>query len=501
MRKIIHIILAALLPLCVSCHKEKQPETQDKLPPRVLSTSPVNGETGLEGPSVVVSVIFDKPVEVVSQEISKVSAGDAAVKSVRAYADTAKVALSGLVEGNTYTLRVPEGVFVSRSGVAAPEIAVTFSMVEPEFHYEYKPTSILVNANITPEAYVAYAYLKQISGRKMLLGSHNIRNTNAFMDFIYMKVKAVPAIVTYDFSHVYLSPTPQNHPISCDYSNISLIKEHWNKNGLVSFVWDWAVPATEADWHSAVENYRFDKYTSKASDTYFSVSHAIVSGTWENEFLMADLDEVASYLQILQENGIPVIWNPLHSAAGNYTEAEYWWGEEGPQVYKSLWRYVYNYLTNECHLNNLIWVWSTDYIEGCQQQMRQWYPGDDCVDIIGANVFAEDTSPQTDAFHAMVDMTEGKKMVTISECGNLPLPSSWIAAGNKWAYFQACVGYDNERNLSLPTDLWPLNTVQYWSQVVADPLVVLRDDMPDLKKSAKMYRSGSPIENIFKTNK
>ena len=58
------------------------------------------------------------------------------------------------------------------------------------------------------------------------------------------------------------------------------------------------------------------------------------------------LEKIAGYLKLLQEAGIPVIWRPLHEAAGNTytynTGAWFWWGADGAQAYKDLWIYVFS---------------------------------------------------------------------------------------------------------------------------------------------------------------
>ena len=41
----------------------------------------------------------------------------------------------------------------------------------------------------------------------------------------------------------------------------------------------------------------------------------------ENAIIKADLDKVANYLLLLQQANIPVIWRPLHEAAGTW----FWW--------------------------------------------------------------------------------------------------------------------------------------------------------------------------------
>ena len=69
---------------------------------------------------------------------------------------------------------------------------------------------------------------------------------------------------------------------------------------------------------------------------HFKASNALVEGTWENAIIKADLEELADYLLLLQNKNIPLIWRPLHEAAGNIYEynggtAWFWWGYDGAE--------------------------------------------------------------------------------------------------------------------------------------------------------------------------
>lgn len=93
------------------------------------------------------------------------------------------------------------------------------------------------------------------------------------------------------------------------------------------------------------------------------------------DLLMADIDAIAEQLLILKEAKVPVLFRPLHEASGGW----FWWGASGPEAYKELYRLLYDRLTNEYGLDNLIWVWNG--------QDAEWYPGDEYVDIIGEDIY------------------------------------------------------------------------------------------------------------------
>ena len=144
----------------------------------------------------------------------------------------------------------------------------------------------------------------------------------------------------------------------------------------------------------------------------FCISKALEEGTWEHEVLMADIEEIAKQLKKLKDADAPILWRPLHEAEG----AWFWWGAEGPEPCKKLYRLLYDQLTNVYGIDNLIWVW-TGYT---YPTSSEWYPGDDVVDIVGYDKYnAKDGLPNlssiSSTFYSLVQSTEGQKMVAMSE--------------------------------------------------------------------------------------
>lgn len=117
------------------------------------------------------------------------------------------------------------------------------------------------------------------------------------------------------------------------------------------------------------------------------------------DLLMKDIDAIAQQLLILQEAKVPVLWRPLHEAAGGW----FWWGASGPDAYKKLYILLYDKLTNDYGLNNLIWLWNG--------QDKDWYPGDAYVDIIGEDIYPGEKvyGSQINKYLDAVNYTTNKK--------------------------------------------------------------------------------------------
>mgnify|MGYP006365600587 FL=1 len=92
------------------------------------------------------------------------------------------------------------------------------------------------------------------------------------------------------------------------------------------------------------------------------------------------------------------------------------------------------------------------------------------------------TDAKTRQYQALVDLTKGKKLVTVSECGNIPDPAKCMDAGNKWSWFMVWCNSDSNGNIVLTPSAanFKLNTSDYWKKVISSPYVMNREDMPDL---------------------
>lgn len=214
-----------------------------------------------------------------------------------------------------------------------------------------------------------------------------------------------------------------------------------------------------------------------AKSDVFNAANVVVEGTWENQVATADVAKLAGYLKLLQDANIPVLFRPFHEAAGDYTWGDwFWWGNAGVDATKQLWSWLRNKLTNEYGLNNLIWVWTVQTSDEGKladiAKMRAAYPGDDQVDIVGADLYVDALSNQTEKFEAVYNMVGGKKMVVLAECGNLLDVEEAIADGALWGYF---MGWYEQADGAPAFVEWNKNGE--WSTVLNNPNVLNQGDL------------------------
>ncbi len=325
-----------------------------------------------------------------------------------------------------------------------------------------KVEKTLVNPNATDEAKSLMSFLVDIygknilSGQQELCGSHNYEG--AYKEFTYIKelTGEMPAVRGFDFMNYRAGG------LGWDDECAERVIDWYNeKGGIPTVCWHWFSPG---DIGKTGDGSFYTEYTS------FSISKALKPGTAENEALLADIDFMAQKLKQVQDAGVPILWRPLHEAEGGW----FWWGAEGPEACVELYRLLYDKLTNEYKLNNLIWVWTSyDY-----DTSPAWYPGDDVVDIVGYDKYnAKDGLPNGSAisstFYNLVQLTGGKKLVAMTENDTIPRVQNLIDEKAGWLYF--CPWYDwwimSEQN----------NPSEWVKEMYQSDYCITLDELPDLK--------------------
>lgn len=200
-------------------------------------------------------------------------------------------------------------------------------------------------------------------------------------------------------------------------------------------------------------------FTYVPGETTFSLTNAVTEGTWENDVVKQDLERVATYLKLLKDTDIPVLWRPLHEASGGW----FWWGTDA-ESFKKLWIMMFDYF-KEQGLDNLIWVWTS------QGDDDSWYPGDSYVDIIGRDLYGNTVASCEEEYQNL--RQKYGKMITLSECGALTnddgstteigsIADQW-AAGATWSWFMPWYKADYH------------TTQEWWKAVMNMDNVITRD--------------------------
>ena len=200
--------------------------------------------------------------------------------------------------------------------------------------------------------------------------------------------------------------------------------------------------------------------------TTFDLSIAMNNAQSEEyQLIIRDIDAIATQLKVLSDAKVPVLWRPLHEAEG----AWFWWGAKGAEPCVWLWKLMYDRITNHHGINNLIWVWTgTD-----SESALDWYPGDDYVDIVGADIYLNDKNYSTSfsMFDKIVGIHEGKKIITLSETGVVPDAQALDDESARWNWFVTWSGDFIMDGAA--------NEVSHLNTVYNHEYVITLDELPD----------------------
>ncbi|REJ12654.1 MAG: beta-mannosidase [Paenibacillaceae bacterium] len=325
----------------------------------------------------------------------------------------------------------------------------------------------LVTPRASENARRLMAYLCDLYGRRMLTGQQYGIDETPEVDVIFRATGKYPAVGGFDFMN--------DSPSRVERGTVGMDTERaidwWRQGGIVTFCWHWNAPAGLIDeppdrgWHRGF-------YTEA---TTFDIEAALRDDTCEAfGLLMRDIDAIAVRLKQLRDEGIPVLWRPLHEASGGW----FWWGAKGPEPYIKLWRILFDRLTRKHALDNLIWVWNG--------QHRDWYPGDAFVDIIGEDIYPPERTyvSHIDRFRQVLGYTSKNKIIALTENGPLPDPDRMIADGAPWAW--NCTWYGSfvcEKREDGTWDVGEQYTERWMLNKFYDhPFTVTRDELPDLTR-------------------
>lgn len=325
----------------------------------------------------------------------------------------------------------------------------------------YQVSADLVNKNATDEAKRLMSYLSDTYGNNILSGQYCDQGQfGKEMTVINKATGKYPAVIGLDF--IEYSPSRAANGSTSNATEYAI--NYWEKGGIVTFCWHWNVP----------EKYLKDIWWKGFNTDTVSIDLAkIMNGEDEEGYnlLMEDIDAIAQQLLILQEAKVPVLWRPLHEASGGW----FWWGASGPDAYKKLYILLYDKLTNEYGLNNLIWVWNG--------QDKEWYPGDEYVDIIGEDIYPGERvyGSQVNKYLEAVDYTPNTKMTVMSENGCVFDPDLAKRDGAMWGFFCTWGGEFVAKDTSIFTLSEQYTEEAMLKKAYDSDLVITLDELPDLK--------------------
>ena len=260
-------------------------------------------------------------------------------------------------------------------------------------------------------------FLRGISGSQTVAGQHH-REPNSepalWTNWIYDTTGKFPGLWSGDFLY-------QQDNIDNRGTMINEAKNQWNQGALVHLMYHAAPPdlGEPCGWDPGVINHPL----SDAQWNQLITDGAGLNNTWK-----ARLDVISVFLQDLKNNGVEVLWRPLHEM----NQGNFWWGgRPGPQGTARLYQITHDYMVGTKGLTNLIWVWD---VQDLDFNWAPYNPGDRYWDVLALDIYGGD-GYTIQKYQTLLQLA-GDKPIAIGECQRLPTANE-LAAQPRWTFFMA----------------------------------------------------------------
>ncbi len=312
-----------------------------------------------------------------------------------------------------------------------------------------RPPKQLTDAQATSSTRSLFSYLVDVYGSKVLSSQQDD------MDYILAQTGKEPAIAGWDLMDYSPSRVENGtNPWGKSEEYIAWSKKDAG-NGLITLTWHWNAPTDLIN--QPPDKLWWSGFYTRA--TTFDLAAVLADKQGERyQLLLRDMDAIAVELKKFQAADVPVLWRPLHEAPGGW----FWWGAKGAGPFRELWRIMHDRYTNHHGLHNLIWVYT-----GTADPA--WYPGDDVVDVAGLDIYTDPSANLSGDWAAMQNLLGGRKLVALTETGNLPDPDKVRGYATWWSWFMVWTGNDYIKKQPL----------DFLKAVYNDRDVITRDELPD----------------------
>ena len=330
----------------------------------------------------------------------------------------------------------------------------------------------LVNKDSDYNAKALYQYLCDSYGKQVILGQHDTIGTSAETDMIFKTTGKYPAI---RFGDLMLATEKDSITTQTE---INTAIDWASKDGIVGYMWHWAAPDDKREYYADQTDFDIKKAVTKEDIAELSledIKKLQKDGKVSEECvaLVQDIDTISQQLATLRDEGIAVLWRPLHEASNG----DFWWGKD-KESYKWLWKLMYERQTKYHKLNNLIWVWSA--------QNADWYVGDEYCDVLSCDVYDDGNKDAQVNIMLFLQSISKNKPIAMSECGNFPDIQSIADEKAMWSFIGQWGGnYLMTDNGKLSEEH---NTAAELITMYNNNLTITRDKLPDFTHLASFIK-------------
>lgn len=224
------------------------------------------------------------------------------------------------------------------------------------------------------------AHLPNRSDNRVMSGAFDGYSRDTFSvaeaDRLIHATGQLPAVYGCDYARGWLEP--ENIADTIGYSCNSELISYWKSGGI-----------PQISMHLANPAYSTGHFKTPISNSQYQ--NILDSSTTEGKRLDAMLGKIADGLQQLKDEGVTVLFRPLHEINGDG------FGGGLDSIIKkqrenlfvqTAYQKIYHYMTNERGLDNLLWVYAPD---ANRDFKTDFYPSVSYVDIVGLDAYFTDS--------------------------------------------------------------------------------------------------------------
>ncbi|MFN4313110.1 MAG: glycoside hydrolase family 26 protein [Chitinophagaceae bacterium] len=287
----------------------------------------------------------------------------------------------------------------------------------------------LIDNDATAETKALHQYLAKQMGKSVLFGhqhateyGHGWSGSEDRSD-IKSVTGSHPAVVGVDIMGLSGAPDGQ---IRYNFNLLQkTIQDTYNRGGITTVAWHFSNPLSAGGFYW------------KDSVSVPAVG-LMLPGSSGHEQYKSILKQVALlFHSVVGKKGemVPLIFRPYHEMDGDW----FWWGRSHSRAseFVQLWRFTVSYLRDSLQVHNLIYAFSPDCLFQTKDQYLERYPGDEWVDMVGMDNYADmgrDGSYDTAAAIRKLQIVsslakERKKLAAFTETGleSIPNPNWWTS--------------------------------------------------------------------------
>ncbi|WP_224999871.1 glycoside hydrolase family 26 protein [Cesiribacter sp. SM1] len=155
------------------------------------------------------------------------------------------------------------------------------------------------------------------------------------------------------------------------------VVDTYNRGGVSTIAWHFSNPVSGGGFYW------------KDSVSLPAVKYIIPGGEAHEQYkeILRGMGEWAHSLKGADGALAPVVFRPYHEFDGGW----FWWGKPhtSREEFISLWRFTVSYLRDSLDVHNFIYAFSPDNKFNNEQEFLERYPGDEWVDMVGMDNYAD----------------------------------------------------------------------------------------------------------------